>query len=263
MRCPLEGEIETITGSDAEVDVSMVPLDSAILGFPVARIERVAIGERPVAGWKLPELQSWLDRHDVKVASSRLASDRLRESMLLEDNGFRFIEMVFAPTLCLVHAEFTSVPLAGIEVMDAEIDDIPAIEAIARTGFSTGRLLLDWRLDAALNGIRYAAWVRNSFGSRLHTVLKATLQDEIVGFFIVERQAGGGVYWHLTALSPAWQGKGIGSRLWATMVERHRVEGVKSIATTISAHNVPVMNIYARLGFRFTSPQMTFHWVRH
>ena len=32
--------------------------------------------------------------------------------------------------------------------------------------------------------------------------------------------------------------------------------------TTISAHNAPVVNLYARLGFRFTRPQATFHWRR-
>jgi RimJ/RimL family protein N-acetyltransferase len=39
-------------------------------------------------------------------------------------------------------------------------------------------------------------------------------------------------------------------------------QGARSIRTTISARNTAVMNLYARLGFRFSAPDMTFHWVR-
>lgn len=34
------------------------------------------------------------------------------------------------------------------------------------------------------------------------------------------------------------------------------------IETTISLHNTTVLNLYARLGFAFAPPQMTFHWLR-
>ena len=33
------------------------------------------------------------------------------------------------------------------------------------------------------------------------------------------------VYWHLTAVAPEWQGKGVGMSLWRTMLLRHRAEG--------------------------------------
>ena len=84
----------------------------------------------------------------------------------------------------------------------------------------------------------------------------------MAGFFIVEERPDGSVYWHLTAIAPASQGKGIGKRLWSAMVRRCVDSGASRIETTISAHNTPVMNIYAGLGFRFGSPRLTLHWVR-
>jgi ribosomal protein S18 acetylase RimI-like enzyme len=70
------------------------------------------------------------------------------------------------------------------------------------------------------------------------------------------------VYWHLTAVAPEWQGQGIGMSLWQTMLRRHAAEGATSVRTTISGHNAPAMNLYSRLGFSFSAPQMTFHWLR-
>jgi RimJ/RimL family protein N-acetyltransferase len=93
-------------------------------------------------------------------------------------------------------------------------------------------------------------------------VLKAEVAGDLVGFFIVEHRPDQSVYWHLTAIAPRWQGKGIGTSLWRTMLLRHRAEGATSVETTISAHNAPAMNLYARLGFSFASAQMTFHRLR-
>jgi RimJ/RimL family protein N-acetyltransferase len=43
------------------------------------------------------------------------------------------------------------------------------------------------------------------------------------------------------------------------MIDRHRDRGMTAVETTISAHNLPVMNLYARLGFRFSQAEMTLH----
>jgi RimJ/RimL family protein N-acetyltransferase len=144
----------------------------------------------------------------------------------------------------------------------AGADDLPAIEAVAGAAFATGRFKLDFRIDPAASDRRYRIWVRNSFADSRQQVLKATVAGDLVGFFIVEERPDRSAYWHLTAIAPAHQGKGIGRRLWAAMVRRHFESGASRIETTISAHNPPVMNIYAALGFRFGAPRMTLHWVR-
>ena len=121
---------------------------------------------------------------------------------------------------------------------------------------------LDWRLDPELSHRRYANWVRTSFADARHIVLKAEVGGDLVGFFIVERRSDGSVYWHLTAISPRWQGRGLGMSVWQTMLLRHRAEGATTVETTISGHNLAAINLYARLGFSFASGQMTFHRLR-
>jgi hypothetical protein len=49
--------------------------------------------------------------------------------------------------------------------------------------------------------------------------------------------------------------------MWTSMLNRHALSGVTKVRTTIAARNVPVINLYARLGWRFMRCQMTYHWA--
>jgi ribosomal protein S18 acetylase RimI-like enzyme len=244
----------------AAVECFLVPWDSEIFGFPVAQISRMELTEGAQPGGVLREFDAWCAGQDVRLASCRLDHAQLRESMALEEVGFRFVEMVHEPRLDLI--DRVAAPRRVIRIGEAAEGDLAAIEGIASSAFTTGRFLLDWRLPPELSSRRYAAWVRTSFEGEAHTVLKAEADGEIVGFFIVETRPDGSVYWHLTAIAPRWQGKGVGMSLWRTMLRRHRAEGATFIATTISGHNSPALNLYGRLGFKFGTAQMTFHRLR-
>ena len=239
------------------LDCFVVPWDTAIFGFPVADIRRFELGEGQAPADALTALDDWCAEEGVRLASCRLDHARLRESMALEDAGFRFGEMVHVPHFA--DWDRIGTPTRRIDVSEATADDLASVQAIAASAFTTGRFLLDWRLPAELSHRRYAAWVRSSFESSGQNVLKAEVAGELVGFFIVERRPDNAVYWHLTAISPGFQGQGYGLSLWLTMLARHRAEGAIAVETTISGHNTAALSLYSRLGFSFTSAQMTFH----
>jgi RimJ/RimL family protein N-acetyltransferase len=236
-----------------------VPWDSELLGYPVAQIDKLEIDDSGDASAAFGRFRAWCEERRIRLASCRLPSDRLRESLLLEEQGFRFIEMVYAPECLLEKAS----PRMGTRLSVSEVgrSDLPAIQSIAGSVFTMGRFLLDWRLDPEASHRRYRAWIQNSFDDPHHKVMKAMSGDEIVGFFIVEERAERRCYWHLAAMAPQWQGKGLGVEMWESMLALHKAAGLSRIETTISAHNVPVLNLYARLGFRLRAPQMTFHWL--
>jgi RimJ/RimL family protein N-acetyltransferase len=249
----------TIEADGAALDCSLVPWDSASFGFPVAQVTRVELGPDGQSGAMLQTFDAWCAAREVRLVSCRLDHTRLRESMALEGHGFRFVEWVYEPRL----DAFDGIPAPrhAIEIARAEPGDLASIEEIAYEAFSTGRFLLDSRLAPELSRRRYASWVRTSFTAPGQMVLKAEVDGELLGFFIVEHRPDGGVYWHLTAVAPRWQGKGMGLSLWRTMLLRHQAEGATSVATTISGHNLPAINLYARLGFAFSAAKMTFHWL--
>ena len=238
----------------------LVGWDQAAFGFPVAQIERLQIRDPETAGRDFERVAAWLDQQGVKLASCRLAHDQLSESMLLETNGFRFVEMVISPKLDGVDK------LAGcadsIAIEPAGASDVPALQAIAQSAFGHERYHVDPRLNRQLADKRYGNWVANTLTHSSQKLLKITDANRLVGVFIAERFPGGHAYWHLTAIAPEWQGMGYGRRVWTAMLNRHSAEGCVSLTTNVSVRNVAVLNLYARLGFRFLPPQMTFHWLR-
>ena len=249
----------TLVAGGSALTCSVAAEDSQTLGYGVAVIEDIAIGSDDPSPL-FEEFDAWCDEAQVRLVSCRLDHLRLRESMALEDHGFRFVEMVYRPRLARL--DQLAEPEHPISILDARRTDLPVLQRIAATAFTTGRLALDPRIGPELSGRRYANWIASSMDSAAQQVLTAQLEGKLVGFFILEHRPGELVYWHLTAVAPETQGRGIGMSLWRTMLLRHRAEGATSVETTVSGHNPPVLNLYARLGFAFTAPQLTLHLVR-
>jgi hypothetical protein len=213
----------TFERSGAVLECFLVPWDSEIFGFPVAQIGRIDLGDGAVGDELLEEFDEWCANRDVRLVACRLDHLQLRESMTLEGHGFRFVETVYGPRLDKL--DVVSEPRQAIVVSKALPSDLPSIQEIAYSAFTTGRFLLDWRLPPELSKRRYASWVRTSFYAPRQTILKAEADGDLVGFFIAEHRPDGSVYWHLTAVAPKWQGQGMGLSLWQTMLLRHRDEG--------------------------------------
>ena len=238
-----------------------VPWDSAAFGFGVGQILALQVID-PAADCAeaFASFERWRDAEAIELVSCRLHHLQLHESMLLESRGFRFIELVYHPRFDTV-ASFDGVD-EGIHVSAASEADLPVLEGIARSAFSTGRYELDHRLPATAGRERYASWVRSSLADSTQRVLKAEENGAIVGFFIVETRPDRGCRWHLTAIANEHQGRGVGKRVWRAMLGLHRAEGITVVDTVVSAHNLAVLNLYAGLGFRLREAEMTFHWLR-
>jgi RimJ/RimL family protein N-acetyltransferase len=236
-----------------------VPWDSDIFGFPVAQIAEMRVLNPALALADLAPFRAWLDHESIRLTSCRLPHERLHESMLLEQIGFRFVEMVLHPHLADLQAYPCAPQKLSVELADSA--DLPAIEAIAAHAFGHERFHVDPRLDRTLANHRYLVWVRNSHGHPTHRLYKICDGADLVAFFVTENKPDGLCYWHLTAISPAFQGRGYGKRVWLEMLHYHQREGMARIGTTIAACNTTVLNLYASLDFRFQPPEITLHWM--
>jgi RimJ/RimL family protein N-acetyltransferase len=241
------------------LQAQLAPWDEAAFGFPVAQITRIAAPSNEAAE-AYGEFEAWILANDVRIISARLPHDRLADSMYLERKGFRFVEMALHPQF--EDLRRLNAPDDCLAVLPACGSELAALEAIGEQSFRYQRYHVDPRLDPVLADRRYGRWIRASFDHPRQRLLKIMNGAQIVGVFVVESQDSGRVYWHLTAIAPAFQGKGYGRRAWLSVLRYHWTEGANSVATTISAHNTRVLNLYSSLSARFSPPEMTFHWVK-
>ncbi len=250
----------TLTTPRLRISAQEAPWDTTVFGAPVVQIQDVELLNRNGALADYTEFKDWLDIEEVGMVSCRLAHGRLQESMFLEANGFRFVEMVLHPRLGQLQE--LSFPTDELRIAPAVEEDLGALQEIAERAFTHERFHADPRIDSRLGNQRYGRWVRNSLHHSAQHLLKVLDGEHLVALFMVETMADLTVYWHLTAIAPHYQGRGYGRRVWRAMLRRHRAEGCDAVTTTISARNTPVLNLYAQLSFRFLPPEMTFHWVR-
>jgi len=235
----------------------LAPWDEAFFAGRVAAISVIRVPDVDAAAEPFGRFRKWCAERDVRLVSCRLAQSDLRECGFLEAQGFRFIELNLRPTRSGLD-EFRADPKLSIEPADPS--DTAAISHIAERIFETGRLQLDPQIASAIGDRRYAAWVARAFEHPGQRVLKCLMESRIIGFMVIEQPTPDSRFWSLVGLAPGLAGQGLGRRMWQSMLARHHAEGVVEVSTSISSHNVAVLNLYASLGFRFPAPSMTLHW---
>lgn len=253
---PTSGSIDT---PDLQLSWTEAPWDTVIFGDPVLQINHIEV-RSPGAKDDIGEFVRARDAVGSKLVSCRLSHERLRESMLLEDIGFRFIEMLYQPEFDNLQSSCTG-DKQGLTITRATEADLPEVIDAAGTAFGNERIHIDPRLSSRLGDLRYQNWVRSTLGHASQRLYALRDGQVLVAFFVTESLPDGTCYWHLNAVAPGAQGQGYGRRAWQAMLAQARDEGAVRVRTAIVARNHRVLNLYARLGFRFPAPLMTFHWV--
>lgn len=251
---------EELSTSSLQMTWSEAPWDQVVCGFPVLQITAIEVrGANADDDMRVFEQQR--DRLGAGLVSCRLPHECITESMLLEDRGFRFIEMGYLPELDLSNLNIDG-RVDPLVVSLAHGDDLPTLLDIASTAFHNERFKIDPRLDPDISDQRYQNWVASSSHHPTQELYVIRDGDRRIAFFVTELLADGTCYWHLNAIAPDAQGQGYGRRVWLAMLNQASRRGAQRVRTSIVARNYRVLNLYARLGFFFPPPSMTFHWIR-
>lgn len=236
------------------------PWDEIVYQMPMASISNIDIKKDSETAANKAKFEEWLIQENIKFISARVAHDALQEIALLEGLGFNFIEMLLHPYLDNIDKyDFKT---DNLEVTAAEDSDYDSARKIALKAFTHERFYMDPHFDKSLSHERYANWVKNTKSHKKQNLLVIKNKNDVIGFFIVELKENGFMYWHLTAIDPAFKGQGLGYETWKAVLKYHQDSGVKKIMTSITAGNIVVMNLYSKLNFRFYSPEVTFHYHR-
>ena len=248
--------------SDAiSYQLNLLGWDTKLLKNCAVQLDNLEIRDEKKALSQLKELITKFSKNKVILASCRLPHNSIKESMILEDLGFKFVEMVLHPFADLLSFKTLSCK-NKIEINEAKPSELEELSVIAEIAFKDDRFSVDERIPDGYAGKRYKNWVLSCVDHPSQKVLKFSLQKKTIGFFIIEEdKITRKAYWHLTAISPKFQGQGLGTECWKAMISDHKSRDIKEVSTTISARNSIVLNLYTKLDFRFRNPEITLHWI--
>ncbi len=120
---------------------------------------------------------------------------------------------------------------------------------------------VDPRFPSELAGRRYRQWATNALtgnnpGERLYVMGEP---GDVQGFYHVTVDESVSDLL-LAAVAPELQGTMLGFDLYLAVLHTLKGLGVRRVVSTISGKNTPVINVYSMLGFRFSEPEVIYHW---
>jgi ribosomal protein S18 acetylase RimI-like enzyme len=125
----------------------------------------------------------------------------------------------------------------------------------ARESFSDDRFHMDPNCHKELADLRFFNWAKDLIDNPEVEIYIAVLGEDVVGFLA---QKQGNLI--LAGFMSSYTGKGLGEFLWLESLSNMMTHGLEHATTRISANNVAVLNLYARLGFKFRNPAAMFHY---
>jgi RimJ/RimL family protein N-acetyltransferase len=239
---------------------AIVPWDSVLFGFPVAqyRIGCETLEEPQVQTCRYA-IASWLENNRVLLCSSTIPAHNRFWKACLPQMGFQFVDLGLRAVLNGLQKARLRPARSVLRL--ANPDDREAVEAIAGAAFHHGRYHADPRFPRHLADLRYRNWVAKAFagGNPVERLYVMGEPGQVQGFYHMTVEDGASDL-RLAAISPEVQGTMLGFDLYLAMLHTLRDLGIRRVATSISATNTAVMNVFSMLGFQFAEPEATYHW---
>ena len=239
----------------------LLPWDQEAFGFPVGRI--ISAGVAPDAASEasaVAALRNWAEASQAALVCAAAPAAALDWVVWLARIGFVCVDLTLSVSLTSFARRPRTVRAAGVR--PAQPEDHPAIVEIAGTAFDFGRYHRDPRFPRPLADRRFARWVDRALAGpgpgQCFLVTGPVGSPTAFMFFTVK---DGHADWHLAGAARSAASFAPGPMLFAGVLDALESQGVRSVFSKISAANTSVLNIYAALGFRFSSPEYTFHWI--
>jgi len=252
-------DYEELSPNLAMGSVAVIPWDSAIFGFPVASFRP---GPGDLSYDQVDTLRckfaAWMQEKNIAVCSSTLAPTQSCWRQVLPQVGFEFVDLSLQVALTLSSAKLPPVRSPVRLVLP---EDHAAVEAIAAGSFSHGRYHADPRFPRHLANRRYLQWVRNVLGnpSEADRMYVLELGGRVGGFHHVVIE-GENSDMRLAAVADDFKGTMLGADLYTATLHELRRQNIRRAVSSLSAANHGVINLFSMLGFRFSNPEIIYHW---
>jgi ribosomal protein S18 acetylase RimI-like enzyme len=213
------------------------PWDSAIYGIETYELRRVSEDV-------LLRVVSQSGHYTAKV-------DPLASKKLLHDFGFYYCDTLVEP-YC---AARDLVRFAREDVAVSQDIALEPLLAICHGAFAHDRFHRDFNLERADADRRYDHWLEQlHHDGAVHGLL---FDGRLAGFIALSANR-----MVLHAIAPEYRGRGLAKYLWSGACAHFFDRlGFDTLESSISTTNLPVLNLYASLGFRFRNATDVYHRI--
>ena len=214
--------------------IKPTPWDTAAFGMPT---------------WELTEYsEEALRQAAQKAGHFTLKVDPLADKRLLHEHGFYYCDTLIEPHCKHARLHASLHPKATIsKEVDAE-----KILAICHGAFLHGRFHRDFNLSKAVADLRYDNWLKQLLEAGQ---VYGLYWENVFAGFIAHNDNNLALH----ALSEQYRGKNLSKHWWSAVCIDLLNSGHPEVKSSISAANMPVLNLYASLGFSFHKPQDVYH----
>lgn len=206
-------------------------------------------------------------------AQARVLPDQFPALGAIEKSGFMFVETTLDPYTVLGKSTTLQTFLENkaafipkrinpdsLEFITMNPNDpamCDSVKKIAAESFVKDRFHIDPHCPDFLADKRYVYWVEDLLRGQT-TFHLLCYENNAIGFM-----ARNGQHLVLAGFSKKYSASGLGDYLWLSTLENMLAEGLGQVNTRISVNNIPVLNLYVRLGFKFREPAAMFHYWRN
>jgi len=232
----------------SHVAARLTPWDKRALGFGTAELTSIQADTTEEACALLEQAETWARQNGVDYLFGRVPAEALLLRLAMEQSGHTMVEC----SLTLSRDGFAGLPVIPARMRPrfrlANHGDLPTLQAIAHEDFHHGRLLEDPAIARALAARRTVNWVSDLLDQGLLQTVESN--GKVIGFH-AERLTDEGQHANLILTGATRRYAVLALPLWICALERLGNRQVKRCSTLVSAANVGVINLYAKLGFRY------------
>jgi len=234
--------------------------DSQFWGFRCAAVASTELRDDSQAA-----VDSWCRQARVTFLQYLAPAGDLQSGAVAVKNGFRLVD----ERLTLgksVHAGDHRIQPGSFQLRPAQNGDIAELEAIARISHTASRYYEDPEFPRAGCDLLYATWIRRSVQGFLADAVLVTAADgHAVGYITCKRESkhANRGWIDLVGVSPAAQGRGLGTALVNGAVEWFLECGLEEVLVVTQGRNTRAQKLYKSCGFLPRHSQSWFHkWYR-
>jgi len=174
--------------------------------------------------------------------------DPLASKEILHKYGFYYCDTLIEPYCnkdCFHFFKHDSVSISKCSSFDG-------FAGMIQGAFVYDRFHRDFNIDRDLADLRYKCWLRNLFDKG--NVFSLMINQRSVGFFAYSENR---IVLH--AISEKFRKKGLAKYLWSIACHELFSKGYQELVSSISISNMPILNLYSSLGFKFRNPKDVYH----